>query len=352
MDNGNTGFFKLSFYRVSIPFVIFAALLAWVLEQYVEHGAGVFDDVAFLGIAAWFLIMGLLLWLRPGARRSLELALYAGTAVFFLARLLHAIYFLGPNDSFGNELAEFGFWIPAFLGLKYLWLGVDMGRRAAIAFLLQMAIISLPAMIIGDLTIHHVYGLSMLILASALSIFLYHVLIPTLIQYGAEKRAFQLLAVTDHLTGVANRRGLTEKLSEEIARSKRYEERFSVLLLDLDHFKQINDEYGHEMGDKILIEVTEILQEQRRQADTVGRWGGEEFLMILPHNNAQEAVEAASRIRKTIEDHEFPNALDVTVSIGVTEYREGESIEQLVARADTAMYQAKDKGRNRVVIAN
>lgn len=352
MNDGSPRLFELNFYRVLLPVAVFAALLRWVLARHAEQGVGVFDDVALLGVAAWFALMGLLFWLRPGWRRYLELALCVGVAAFLLTRLGYSIYFLGAGGSFGDELAEFGFWIPPFLGVTFLWFGVDRGQQAATAFLLLMVAISLPAMTFGDLTTQNFNGLSMLILASALSIFVYRVLGRALIQFGAEKRAFEVLAATDHLTGVANRRGLTEKLSEELARSQRYEDTFSVLLLDLDHFKQFNDEHGHEMGDTILIEVTKILLEQCRQVDIVGRWGGEEFLLILPHNDATESVEAASRMRKAIEDHAFPGGVEVTVSIGVTEWRKAESIEQLVARADEAMYQAKHMGRNRLAVAS
>lgn len=351
MNENGAGFFKLSYYRVLFPVAILGTLLGWGIEQFVEADAETFDSVLLLGTAAWFALMGLLFWKKPGKRRTLELVLCVGVAAFILVRLAYAVYFLDPDDSFGDELTEFAFWIPAFFGLKFLWFGIDAGRRTATAYLVLLALLPIPAEALGRLPVGSVYGLSMLLLASGVSIFIYHVLGRTLIQFGAEKRAMEHLAVIDHLTGVANRRGLHNKLTEELARAQRYGGRFSVLLLDLDHFKRINDQHGHQIGDQVLIEFVKVLEEECREADMMGRWGGEEFLAILPQTGAQKSAEVASRIRKAVAKHEFHDAFDVTVSIGVAECHAGEPIERLIARADEALYKAKERGRNRVKIA-
>ena len=123
----------------------------------------------------------------------------------------------------------------------------------------------------------------------------------TLTEHAEEKVAMARLATTDPLTGIANRRGLNGRLKDERARARRYDDTFSVLLLDLDHFKRINDTYGHEAGDRVLREVAQLLKEECREPDLAGRWGGEEFMMILPQVDLEGAKDVASRIRERIE---------------------------------------------------
>lgn len=352
VNDGNGGFVKLSHYRLLFPAAILATLLGWGLEQFVEGEPERFDTLLLLGAAAWLTLMGALFWRKPDARRTLEFVLCVGSGALFAIRLIYAAYFMEPSESFRGELAEIGYWLAPFLGAQFLWFGVGTGRTTAIAFLTLLGLVPIPAIAYGQLPIGATHAVSTLLLAGAASIFIFHILGKALIRYGAEKRVAEHLAVTDHLTGIANRRGLNDKLTEEHARTQRYGGRFSILMLDLDRFKQINDQHGHQAGDQILRELATLLQEECREADTVGRWGGEEFMAILPQIGVHDATEAASRIRKAIANHEFHDALDVTVSIGVAEHQVREPIERLVARADEALYQAKRTGRDRVKAAH
>lgn len=170
-------------------------------------------------------------------------------------------------------------------------------------------------------------------------------------EHAEEKAAMDLLATTDPLTGIANRRGLNTRLSEERARAKRYADTFSVLVLDLDRFKAVNDDYGHEMGDRVLREVAQLLQDECRKPDLAGRWGGEEFMMILPQIDLSEARDVASRIRERVERTRFAGAVDLTISIGVASLEAGDDTDSLFGRADRALYAAKQGGRNRVEVA-
>lgn len=173
----------------------------------------------------------------------------------------------------------------------------------------------------------------------------------TLIEHADEKAAMGLLATTDPLTGIANRRGLNIRLSEERARASRYAETFSILVLDVDRFKRVNDAFGHEMGDRVLREVAQLLLKECRKPDMAGRWGGEEFMMILPQIDLAEAQDVADRIRERVEVNKFADAVDLTVSIGVAALEAGEDPDGLFARADRALYAAKERGRNRVEVA-
>lgn len=163
------------------------------------------------------------------------------------------------------------------------------------------------------------------------------------------------IANTDVLTFLPNRRKIIVDLQEEVIRSNRYSTPLSLSVLDIDHFKNINDTYGHTTGDEALRSVSARLREQIRHPDTIGRYGGEEFLIVLPNSEIKAAGEQAERLCQTIRklrveanDHSFK----VTISIGVAQYRIGEeNWEQFLHRADEALYQAKDDGRDRWVIA-
>lgn len=163
-----------------------------------------------------------------------------------------------------------------------------------------------------------------------------------------EKKKLITESLTDPLTGILNRRAILEELSQRMNHHLYDFEHLSILMLDIDFFKKINDNYGHIVGDKVLIKVSEIISQLIRGFDTVGRYGGEEFLVILPNTNSENAYKAAERIRKKIEETEFDDIEHLTVSIGFTSYTD-ESIESLINKADQNLYEAKRNGRNKVV---
>jgi diguanylate cyclase (GGDEF)-like protein len=156
------------------------------------------------------------------------------------------------------------------------------------------------------------------------------------------------ISIRDKLTGIYNRRKLEEILQDIYQKAERYNNAFSVVLLDLDHFKKINDNYGHQVGDQVLKEVSSILLESIRNVDDCGRWGGEEFLIILPETELSSAVTLAKRLRKEIEEYKFSNIDILTSSFGVASYSPEKEIKDIIKEADEALYAAKEKGRNRV----
>jgi len=159
------------------------------------------------------------------------------------------------------------------------------------------------------------------------------------------------MAVTDGLTGLMNHRRFQERLSEEFRRIVRHSEPISLILADIDHFKKINDEYGHPTGDEVLKRVAGVLKEMVRDIDIVARYGGEEFAIILINTDGEGACMLAERIRKAIEKKEFTfrgSRIPVTISLGIASYPKNSRIkEDLILRADKALYSAKSKGRNR-----
>ncbi len=156
------------------------------------------------------------------------------------------------------------------------------------------------------------------------------------------------LSEIDHLTGMYNRRKITELYETEYARYKRYKYPLSIIIVDIDFFKKVNDEYGHNQGDITLQEIASVLKKEVRESDHVGRWGGEEFLIICPETDIDGAYTLAEKIRKTIEQYQFTNVEHKTASFGVTTCRETCTFESMINRADKALYKVKAEGRNKV----
>lgn len=165
----------------------------------------------------------------------------------------------------------------------------------------------------------------------------------------------EYMAITDALTGLYNRRRFHDALSKEYERSKRYSTPFSLTMLDIDHFKKVNDNYGHLSGDLVLKEVSGIIMKSIRDIDTAARFGGEEFMLILPNTTTKDSLTVAERIRTTIENNNFSglNNDKITISIGVSGMPDKDlfSEDRLIRCTDLALYKAKQNGRNRTEIA-
>ncbi len=164
------------------------------------------------------------------------------------------------------------------------------------------------------------------------------------------------LASTDTLTRLTNRRRFLESLENERSRIERYGGALSLIMFDIDHFKKINDTWGHAVGDTVLCEIAHEAQQFLRKADIAARYGGEEFVILLPETELPGAVMIGNRLRQLVADtmiaHDQGPPISVTVSIGVATLEKGESGEKMLIRADQAMYQAKNNGRNRVELSN
>ncbi len=162
----------------------------------------------------------------------------------------------------------------------------------------------------------------------------------------------QRLSQTDKLTQLFNRVYLDEVLQAQYSRFKRYNEQCSIIMLDVDYFKRVNDEFGHVIGDSVLIEFAQLLRGTVRFGDVVGRWGGEEFLIVLPHTSITEAMIVAEKLRRNIEYHHFAHVRHKTASFGVVAFEESCELETLIDLADQALYRSKERGRNCVTKGN
>ncbi|MCB1959249.1 MAG: GGDEF domain-containing protein [Rhodocyclaceae bacterium] len=163
-------------------------------------------------------------------------------------------------------------------------------------------------------------------------------------------REKEALASIDSLTGLMNRRSLLKYAQRELSRAGRYGQPLSLIFLDIDHFKQVNDTQGHLIGDEVLEIFARVIKARARDTDIVSRWGGEEFLILAPQSDLEGARVLAEDLRKAVACESFPTHEQLTCSLGVAQWRKNESFEALCARADAALYMAKETGRNRVQV--
>lgn len=163
------------------------------------------------------------------------------------------------------------------------------------------------------------------------------------------KKEIEKLAITDKLTGLYNRAKLDEILEIEIERCRRFNHDMAFCILDIDCFKSINDNFGHQVGDKVLMEISDLLIQSTRKIDFVGRWGGEEFIIICPETGKNGALTFLENLREKIETYKFPNVGKITASFGLTLLDKDDDSIKIVKRADEALYEAKKNGRNKVI---
>lgn len=179
---------------------------------------------------------------------------------------------------------------------------------------------------------------------------LYILLLSDITKIAKYEEKLRELAEKDHLTKVYNRRMFESFLKHEMEKASRYGRPLSLIMFDIDHFKRINDTYGHQVGDEVLRRLADLVRRNLRKTDIFARWGGEEFMILLPEADISSASKLAERLRRTVESADFGRVGRITVSFGVTEMRRGDSLDAIISRVDRAVYEAKRKGRNRVEV--
>ncbi|WP_158531611.1 MULTISPECIES: diguanylate cyclase [unclassified Meiothermus] len=302
-------------------------------------------------VAALFWLWALLTRRFPVA--YIERQTILGTGLMFLGKYAYYFAFVRHLSAVWNEL-EATVWVFAFLMiLFYLTFDSGTGLRYSVLLVVLAALVG-AARLVPDLLqgLHRGEFLGWLrditrISAMAALLYVFSNAKDQLAQAHQRARELHLLAHTDGLTGLLNRLGAVQALEDRLT----IPQPFAVVLVDVDHFKSINDRFGHLIGDEILIEVGARLRDALRERDVVGRWGGEEFLLILEAADIQQALGLVERLRTRLAAQPFLEVGTVTVSLGVAVHQPGESRLDLLRRADEALYAAKRQGRNRAVLS-
>jgi diguanylate cyclase (GGDEF)-like protein len=282
-------------------------------------------------------------------KRFNETVLTSSAVLYTLYILMFYLIFTGGVDNTGP------LWIFMVAPVSLFLLGLKRGLVNIALFIIIISIIMfLPDHIIQHAQYSTKFKLRLLYSFSTVTF------LSALYEYSREKsynhalelgKKYQLLANYDHLTQLPNRREALCILKREQARTIRNKEPFSIALCDVDHFKNINDKYGHNGGDKVLIELAKLFASNIREQDYVSRWGGEEFLFILPQTTPENASIVTDKIRKQLQKHTFnyeSKQINVTVSMGIEQFNGQQSIDEVINSADKYLYQAKQSGRNQV----
>ncbi len=351
--------FKRRVYLWAVSFGLLAILVGWITKTFVGTTSS-YEQIIFSATTVLCLGLLLTLWRTPSALFRVELSLFVGTALSLLARFFEVLF--TPETTLDpNHLAAFSdlfYWFPLVYVLAFLIF--ESSRRLLVGSLIFFAAsvaLGLTHSILEWRLNREVGDFSMLArfyLANAAYIVLLMVSVRLNEQHVRARTLAETmtqLANTDALIQIANRRKLDEIIVREINRTTRYSQSLSVIMFDIDKFKQVNDTYGHDIGDSVLKEVARTVQGLLRTTDILGRWGGEEFLVVAPQTDSAQACRLAERLRQVIALCPFERVGSITASFGIAQYRSQESQEDWLKRADNALYTAKQGGRNQVAAA-
>lgn len=353
---------KRRVYLAAMALVVLASTLGYVTDEL--GGLGISPLRLLYGPSAGIIAAGMfvLLWRRTLSLRLTEWILFCAAAAFLLLHMGTALYLridtslASSTPSVQFQFTAFAPWSAAVILLGFVMLDTRHAVRGAFAlYLIMVLMVTVYIGAVGSADISRFEVNSLLqqfVLANAFYIVLLYVMARVKEEYGRaefQRQAMSRLAHTDELTGLPNRRHVLEAGQKEVERLARHARPFSVVLFDIDHFKHINDTHGHPVGDQVLQRVAEVIEEELRAGDEVGRFGGEEFIVLAFDTESDTAAALAERLRDALDADESPLP-HVTASFGVASHRAGDNLDALVERADKALYQAKQGGRNRVVV--
>jgi len=340
-------------YMLALACGVFIFLLSWVIKDP--------DDIFILFLYPVFALvlagMLLMVWRSSYPLQSLEAVMFTVVAAFILGRLAWHFHFAGSVDEHLLMLAGGHYWSVGVLIVGgFVMLDHKKGLVAGTLVIILSLLIAATGMA-GDVPSGQVSQQTLIYL---LRVYLFLVLLLGLTAAATTLRdkyrdaliwtkSLQELASTDMLTGLANRRAAEEFLENQVYAARRYGRKVSVIMADVDFFKQVNDRYGHARGDTVLVELARLLRNSVRETDLVARWGGEEFVIIAPEISLQEAKELAERCRRKIAAGQV-SSINLTMSFGATEFRERDSVDTVLSRADNLLYKAKSSGRNLIVV--
>ncbi len=343
---------KLRLLKLLLAFGAVAVLGTWAFEVW-SGRINLIDQVAYPAMSLLFIsyFCATLLW--PARLKTLELLSF-GTLAFYIVVNLQAIIFKLLPEIDIYTLATFAQWFPLVYTAAFIFL--DTRQAIMISAVIYLALLA-PSLLIVMFTGSQFWSdtTNAVLLNMIFSHPVYVVVLSSIAQLKehymrvkAQADIMSVAASVDHLTGASNRRAISHVLQQLLQRTQDASGSLAVILLDIDNFKGINDTYGHDVGDQVLIDVAEFLRLQLRASDCFGRWGGEEFLVVLPEARPGMALLLAERLRAQIAERRQPQVGRVTISFGVAMLAYGDTPSRLIKRADEALYRAKQNGRNRV----
>ncbi len=321
--------YRTAFLRIALLTVLsFIGSIAALMYSIMDFSE---NDFA---VALSELLVGILLFLTPFiARKYKNIDALATLAIL----LFGSVFIVAIFDELPEDKSSF-VWLSVVPALSF----VLKGRRG----------IYWSA---GYLLVHFIFVLiaGKLWTESLLDAYLSYSLVTVIFYFYAwmserYREVWERIARTDNLTGILNRIAFEEILSREVENARKNGEPLSLVIFDIDNFKQINDTYGHPFGDRVIKKVASIALENLGEADIIARWGGEEFIILMPGKNLRRAVAISDKIRRKIQSYRFKDELMVTASFGVAQLTRDDDVPRLVLRADKALYQAKREGKNKV----
>jgi len=321
------------------------AVLASLLTFDLFGKGEILASVASALFSVSVIILSVMVYFYQRLLREAELAFFYSIAFYLFLMTIHNINMFSDGrteDFFISNLSAIVLWVA----IVYMASFMSLTSRQNSIFM-GVSLIGLTLALLYHMLFRDGFHLP-IILLWVRGLFALFVLIILITQTG---KLHQDYITKDDLTGAYNRREVYHELYREMERSARQRKPFSIILFDVDHFKSVNDTYGHIAGDYVLKEITRLATKTIRQIDYLGRWGGEEFLIVLPDTDAQSAERLAQRLCDAIRQNHFEGLRQVTASFGVADYRYGQELEAILHAADSAMYQAKQGGRDQVVVS-
>lgn len=336
-------------YFFMLPVVAWAALFSWSQLE-LEKQESFYERYSLPLMALWLMLCWAGLLPRWMPFRWVEQGIFWGSATLMVLNVYYNLLAIAREGLWGSSV-----WLAIIFVMAYFVFEPRLAWRVSLglflAFLLAGFLALAPQVAQGVKLDGN--GLVQLYVSQLSYLVLFRVLVFSK-EHGlrAQLEAAHLhhLAHTDPLTGVANRRSILKSLEEALLRHQQTAEPLCLVLLDLDRFKQINDCYGHEVGDRVLVQATRVLQQNLRPGDQLGRWGGEEFMLLLPNTSLAEAEELCARLQPLLAQHD--HLPPVSASFGVAAALPGDNPRSLIARADSAMYASKQAGGNQVKVAS